>query len=742
MLARLGLAAALLLAVQESPGDASARTDPLAEPSQRAKLRTLGSDVARTGELDLVHRMGQILAGLGEEEAQVQRLARDWERLALAAKPGRSTRAATASKVRRELEPLVAQLPHEPEPRRSQLAHWILALDSDEPEANAVLGRERNADGAWLGPEERLWDGGAREVARRMHSALALDFDFERGTSDNPALRSVGGGNRVALGKIELHSALPFETLERILRQCLRAAALSQGVLLGRERLTKIAPRTFVLPTSEAESTIVMEEALANGGLNEEYRQQIRSLDLRSYFDRRGWETFRCLPEAGVSATILWRLLDDWVPVDTQPCLRVGHLNWLCLGVLGTGIPLAVWVDDGDPGASAQRSTTQRDTAFLRRARWRLARQRLWGCRAWMVEQVREGRDPPWARAMLDQDGKIRDEPLLKTTLVCEMLQQEGELRRLMEATKKAKDPVSTFETALGRPLPELEERWRRWIDPGRSLGIVQVLEREPAPAPGAGPFDAALLALNQARANGLKGQSPEFPIVVLDAELSRAAALHARYLTLNPEQKGRWPDCHAENADARGFSVEGALAGSRSVIAFNSDPLKAVQDWLGTFYHRLPLLDPGLFGVGFGQSEEVIVVDTGSLVLAPWKDHVVVWPVPDDEGVPRSFVPELPNPVPAAEMASLGYPITVQLFFLESRTRPRLELELFKGALEDGEAVDAWFIAPDAPLQVELAPENAWALIPKRSLARKTRYTARAAWGNQEKTWSFTTGD
>ncbi len=739
MLARLGLVAGLALAAHQAP---TAPPEPLVAAPQRQKLRTLASEVARTGELELVERLRDVLLGLGDEPDDLARLMRDWERIALSAKSGRSTRAALANKLRRELEVLVEQLGAESEPRRSELARWILALDDGQPEANATLGRARDPAGLWRTPEELVWDRGARAGAGALRSANRLDFDFERGASDNPAVRQLAGdGLRVATAGIELHAALPAEPLERILRQALRAAALSRSLLQGDDEHAPLAPRRFVLLTSPDQTEAALEEALANGGLDAEQARLVRELDLHSFFDRRGWETFRSVPEANVSAVILWRLLADWVDEETQPCLRVGHLNWLCLAVLGTPIPLALWQTDESGPEGTQRSSAEPDAAVRTRALWRSARQSLWGCRAWMRQEARAGRDPPWARAMLDQDGKIRDAALLKTTLVCEMLQQEGRLAALMQSARGGSERVQTIETALGEPLPELEARWRRWLDPARARGVLQELAREPAPA-GAGPFDSALLALNQARSDALKGQDPEVRIVTLEPELSHAAERHARYLTLNPAQQSRWPGVHEELPDAPGFSPEGALAGARAVIALAGDPQQAVRSWLGTFYHRLPLLNPGLFGVGFGVSGEVVVLDAGSLVLQSWKDHVVVWPLPEDEDVPTRFVPELPNPVPGEDMASFGYPITVQLTFAKPEQRVTLTLALFRGAPEAGAAVACHVITPDQPLEPALAPENAWALIPRAPLAPLTRYTARATWLDREKTWHFTTGD
>jgi len=346
---------------------------------------------------------------------------------------------------------------------------------------------------------------------------------------------------------------------------------------------------------------------------------------------------------------------------------------------------------------------------------------------------------------MLDQDCKLRDASLLKTTLVCELLQQEGRLVELMTATGSRPSTPAVFESALGAPLPGLEARWRRWLDPQHAPGILQELEgpaTTSGPAPqGDGPFDAALLALNHARADALGGQAPEIQVVALDPDLCRAAEQHARYLSLNPDQLGTWPQMHEEFRGAPGFTAEGALSGSRSLVARGRDPLAAVQTWLGTFYHRLPMLDPGLVAVGFGVSEDVVVLDAGSLRLEPYRDHVVLWPLPGEEDVPLTCRPELPSPVPGADLTRLGYPISVQLTSKDGRRWTDVALELFQGSPEDGKPVEGWFISPDAPLQTELVPTNAWGFLARSPLARRTRYSARVRWEGRERVWSFRTG-
>src|SRR5262245_43477074 len=229
MLTWLALLAALVPAT--SPGPEEPTAAPLVEAARRQKRRTLTREIARLGEPELVERMGAILAGLGDEEKSLERLADNWKRTSLTAKPARSARVEAANKLRRELEPLTEQLAREEGPRKGELARWILALDSGEPNANAVLGRERDADGAWLTRDQRIWKNGAQHVESLTAAANALAVTVEHGASSNAALRALcGGGNVVRACGVELHSRLSPEKLERILRQALRAAALSRGV--------------------------------------------------------------------------------------------------------------------------------------------------------------------------------------------------------------------------------------------------------------------------------------------------------------------------------------------------------------------------------------------------------------------------------------------------------------------------------------------------------------------------------
>ena len=74
----------------------------------------------------------------------------------------------------------------------------------------------------------------------------------------------------------------------------------------------------------------------------------------------------------------------------------------------------------------------------------------------------------------------------------------------------------------------------------------------------------------------------------------------------------------HDESPALAGFSEAGRAAAKASAVAYGlGDPLDAVDGWMATLYHRVPLLDPNLKRVGFGcrpgaDSRWVSVLDVG----------------------------------------------------------------------------------------------------------------------------------
>jgi hypothetical protein len=379
------------------------------------------------------------------------------------------------------------------------------------------------------------------------------------------------------------------------------------------------------------------------------------------------------------------------------------------------------------------------------RARWketeeyklalRLREAGLRGSRSWLMHLARERLDPPWSKAMQDQNGKVNGNERLKASSVVEYLQERGEYNRMVAATAKVTGdhPVrkAAFEKAWGQPLLELEEEWRAWLLPdGR--GILQGLGEAAEPA---GP--ATLLKLLDGIRKSALYQGSDYLALGFDRDLSDGARLHAEYLHKNPAQKTKWPDAHEEWPDRAGFTPQGSWAGLHSVISFGvKQPQDAVESWMGTFYHRLPLLDAGLVHIGWGFYKGIAVLDAASL-RGPWKfQSYSMWPPPGAKDIPLRFVPELPNPVPGERQELWGYPITVQLFQIHPVRDIKLQLYLNK------ERVDCHSSTPFAPTNPKLPTPFAFCLIPKRTLEPNATYEVRCLdpLSKKPKTWRFRT--
>jgi uncharacterized protein YkwD len=251
-------------------------------------------------------------------------------------------------------------------------------------------------------------------------------------------------------------------------------------------------------------------------------------------------------------------------------------------------------------------------------------------------------------------------------------------------------------------------------------------------------------------RLNRVRRQA-ELPPVELDDDLSRGCRLHAKYLALNARHpKVLGMGAHDEHADLPGFTPEGARAGKASDIAMgDQDPIDALEGWMATLYHRVPLLEPKLSKVGFGCARGdklgwVTVLDVANGRDKGLRPHPVFWPVDGQTDVPLEFPPggETPNPILDDKSGRAGYPITA--FFPH-------QSPLFKAqaTLEDakGQRVECWFSSPDAPANPKIDKSfqgTTICLIPKEPLRPSGTYRVSltgeqlgAAW---RKSWTFTT--
>jgi len=268
----------------------------------------------------------------------------------------------------------------------------------------------------------------------------------------------------------------------------------------------------------------------------------------------------------------------------------------------------------------------------------------------------------------------------------------------------------------------------------------------------GAGPRDVDASALE--RINAYR-KLANLPAVTLDPALSRLCQEHADYLLKNFDAAFAGQiNVHDEDPKLPGYSEAGRKAARASVVSQSrgaGDPLLGIDVWLASFYHRVPLLDPGLARIGIGFARQAdggcfVVVDTKSGKVRPKDDWIVSYPVNKQRKVPCVFClgfPELPNPLPEnGESKKAGHPITVS-FFMD-----RLALTAVTAVLkdDDGNEIPIWLSTPEKPA-VKNYGKNTICLIPQAPLQPNTTYrvTVAAQYRSNKQwtdTWTFTTAE
>lgn len=228
----------------------------------------------------------------------------------------------------------------------------------------------------------------------------------------------------------------------------------------------------------------------------------------------------------------------------------------------------------------------------------------------------------------------------------------------------------------------------------------------------------------------------------VLDEELSRGCLAHARYLLRNaghPSTQGL--GIHDEDPKLPGYSEEGRRAGRNAVIIAGGSPAAAVDDWMATFYHRIPLLDPELSRVGFGgvrggPNGRVTVMDAFS---GRGRQGPVLFPLPGQKDVPLRLLPGEAEvtAVPETRVQPSGFPVTA--------TFPGgAEVRGAFATLTDGEGkpVEVWVMSPEK--HEPFARANTVGVVPQEPLKPGTTYTvklgARVAGKVWSREWKFTT--
>jgi len=749
----------------------AAADEPLVRHSTLTAIERLARDLAADGREQAMREVLVVLADIGSPEPSVGRARETCEkRLASARRTDEGKPDPGMAKSAQRLAKLMAKELGDLEgDRQHKLAAIILRLDADQEDARRALGHV-HVDGQWMSPEERKGREGRRAFRQALQQAAKLEVPIDVAPSQSPVLESIDAPNKIVAryGKLEVHSTFTAEKTERILREVLRSLALLEHLQSGDDgplavpaRFAQCQPRIF-LADSMARYLAITQSAKEGGLFNASDVEYARSMakqfsapyvyqDTTSWGDKKDW-----IPSGyflqyngmeGMVCTTLLCYLSGWAQwaiggERVQACLGGGLVNWIAVERFGAALPINLWTD---PVANAPKVTTQDGPAISAveaAALERAARRSLQGGRSWMQYLVSRHEDPAWAHAFVDVVPQLVGKDLVKTTFVVEYLMERGDLARMLAATKPGIVPErmrrTAIEEALGTATSAFDETWRQWILP-RERSLVQRLQGAAAAVVSSPAASKVLSILESIRTSAIEaGSFGEWPPLRIDPDLSEGARAHAAYLAKHPEQAAAWPDAHEEYPDREGYSARGNSAGMHAVIAPGvRSPQDAIDGWMGTFYHRLPLIDPGLIGIGWGFESGNAILDAGSLVGEANFTAAVVWPHDGMKNVPLRFNPELPSPVPGEDQTRWGYPVTVQSF----GDYGPVDLELYEGDADSDRRVDCYLSTPSHPSNPDLAPPNACCLIPKSALQSHTTYTAVAVReSGARQVWSFTT--
>jgi hypothetical protein len=247
----------------------------------------------------------------------------------------------------------------------------------------------------------------------------------------------------------------------------------------------------------------------------------------------------------------------------------------------------------------------------------------------------------------------------------------------------------------------------------------------------------------------------------VLKDGLSRACRAHAEYVVRNLEDPGfRRIGPHREDSKLPGYTPEGADTAQASVINLTStsylpeqfDPrgVFAIDNLIGTFFHRVPLLHPQLRHVGYGTyrgqkgrvNNYVTVIDIrDSRRKDLERGWVVLYPGDRQNEVPTTFLnTEHPSPTPAEGVGKkLGYCVTATF-------APTVRVQDAQATLQvvDAAPLDAWVSTPTQPATDRGLQMNTVCIIAKKPLQPRTTYTATVTATVDgkpfERAWRFTT--
>jgi hypothetical protein len=271
---------------------------------------------------------------------------------------------------------------------------------------------------------------------------------------------------------------------------------------------------------------------------------------------------------------------------------------------------------------------------------------------------------------------------------------------------------------------------------------------------------DSWLRSLNGYRENA------GLPPVTENNRFSRGDYLHSRYIVKNygkqiAERANLGAEMHFEDPSKPWYTVEGKNAGlAGDVDQFwsprgPSSPSWAIDNWMQSPFHRLPILNPHLHSVGYGSiCEDAVCIaslnlnsDVDPMLSAPEKLSAPIEYPPNGASIElNSFDGEWPDPLTSCSGYSVpaGYPITLQLGSLVNSGISSYSLKQTApttAALEacafDGNNYDNPDPGTQNMIRNQLTNFGAVVMIPRAPLAAGD-YSVSITAGGHEYAWSF----
>ena len=327
-------------------------------------------------------------------------------------------------------------------------------------------------------------------------------------------------------------------------------------------------------------------------------------------------------------------------------------------------------------------------------------------------------------------------------------------------ASKRIEPPIAVAVRAPAQAAAPSGQATTMPSHPARASTIAAAAAPVAVSTAGAGAPAAAASASPMTwleRINFYRGSNGLRPIRD-NSRLSAAVTAHARYLLLNfaDDIRSAKPipaDAYDEKSAKSGYSVEGAGVAQNLQLAWGCSTYDATQQidrWLEGPFHRLPMLDPYLADVGYGEaSEEGCWV--AALRLPPPPEDVkpyrraVEFP-PEGADIALEWIGlEVPDALASCSgyERPVGLPITLQIGRL-------VQTRLTNHSLtEDGKPIE--YCAFDAPSYRNPNPteqeygrwnlRNAGAivLVPRAPLRPGSRYQISVTTNDVTYAWSFT---